>query len=621
MMEHNANGGGAKPPVNIAIYTRKSNDENLNGTVTSLESQKSCCRSYIEIQREKGWQEYPESFDDPALSGKNLERPSMRRLLKAVEEGKVNGVIVYKLDRLTRSSKDFHHLLELFEKHSVAFVSATESIDTKSPQGRLMTAIMVQFAQYDRELDQERSKDFHLARAGKGLWCGGLPPLGYDSKDKLLVVNEKEADLVRRIFDLYLRHESTIKVALELNRMGFRGKLYQTITGRPFGGKRFDDDQVIRVLRRKIYIGFVTNSRTGKEFPGQQKAIIDPKTFEQAQKILDEHARSEGHVIYMRNKHNFRLKGLVRCAECGSAVTGYTRPKGKVTYRYYRCMANKSGLFTPCVFKCIQAAKLEEFVVEKIAAVGWDQALITQAVKKVQDLTKGGVKGLEKERRGVSERLKTTRREIENLVGMVKGQGVSVEASEELARLENVKRELEAKSGELEAAISHRTTAVYDVDAIAGALQRFARFIYQLPIEMQIQAIHLLVKQVLVGKSGILVTLHELPIADLDEALNVNGGGAPKKFNPRRLTARRGLDTTVRLDHSETDERTPVVELEQNWRGQEGGDTAAITQPPVPELEKTHLIPPIPISLPCDWARIANGERVIRENPPEVDAT
>lgn len=247
----------------IAIYTRKSNDENLGNNVTSLDSQKSCCRSYINIQQANGWQEYPEAFDDPAESGKSLRRPAMQRLLKTIAEGKVDGVIVYKLDRMTRNSKDFHYLLELFERHDVAFISATESIDTKSPQGRLMTAIMVQFAQYDRELDQERSKDFHLSRAKKGLWCGGLPPLGYDSKEKLLVVNEKEAELVRRMFALYLQHQSTIRVAEELNRLGFRTKSHLMKNGKPYGSRPFDMDTVLRVLQRKVYIGIIRNERTG----------------------------------------------------------------------------------------------------------------------------------------------------------------------------------------------------------------------------------------------------------------------------------------------------------------------------------------------------------------------
>ncbi len=324
----------------IAIYTRKSNDENLNGSVTSIDSQKSACRSYIQIQKDKGWREYDEPFDDPAESGKSLKRPAIQRLLERIQEGKINGVIVYKLDRLTRNSMDFHYLLELFEKHNVAFISATESIDTKSPQGRLMTAIMIQFAQYDRELDQERSKDFILARAKKGLWCGGIPPLGYDWKDKKLVVNDEEAIIVRLIFDLYLRHKSVIPVIEELNKLGFRRKSFKTADGRIMGGA-----SIIRILKRKVYIGIITNTRTEQDFPGQHKPIIANDVFEKAQELLKSHIRrAPEQLLHTTNKHNFRLKGLIRCGECGSAVCGYVRHKknGRI-YRYYKCLSKLNG--------------------------------------------------------------------------------------------------------------------------------------------------------------------------------------------------------------------------------------------------------------------------------------
>lgn len=556
-----------KAPVWIAIYTRKSNDENLTNNVTSIDSQKSCCRSYIEIQKEKGWQEYPETFDDPAESGKDFKRPAVKRLLKTIAEGKVQGVIVYKLDRMTRNSKDFHSLLELFEKYNVAFVSATESIDTKSPQGRLMTAIMVQFAQYDRELDQERSRDFHLARASKGLWCGGVPPLGYDVKDKLLVVNNQEAELVRRIFDLYLKHESAMAVAEDLNRQGFRRKVYTTKNGRTAGGRLFNLDSIIRTLRRKAYIGIITNGRSGKEFSGQHKAIMGPEIFEQAQKILNEHVRRDGQITYKRNKYGFRLKRLIRCAECGSAVTSYVRPKKNKVYRYYRCLAIQNGLHTPCAFKSVRAEKLDEYVIEKLAAVGWDKKLIERTVRKIRDLTKDGLKWMEREKRGVNERLRETCRGIENLIRIAKGEGASKEASEELRRLETIKRELEAKLTELEANIGFRAKAVYDADVIAGALQRFARFIYRLPMELQIQAIRLLVKQVIVGKEGIKVLLHDLPVADLDKALNEKEGGAEsEKFKSRRSLKRLESNTTTKPDNSQQTDRIAVAESLAVWR-------------------------------------------------------
>ena len=446
----------------IAIYTRKSNDENLGNNVTSLDSQKSCCRSYINIQQANGWQEYPEAFDDPAESGKSLNRPAIKRLLRTIAEGKIDGVIVYKLDRLTRNSKDFNYLLELFEKNDVAFVSATESIDTKSPQGRLMTAIMVQFAQYDRELDQERSKDFHLSRAKKGLWCGGLAPLGYDAKDKLLVVNEKEAEVVRRIFALYIQHQSTIRVAEELNRLGFRRKSYQTLTGKPYGGQTFDMDSVLRILQRKVYIGFVRNERTGQEFPGQHKPIIEPPLFEQVQKLIASRNHRGGEIHYAANKHGFLLKGLIRCGECGSAVVPYIRPKKDKTYLYYKCLGQNTGLGKKCAFTSIGARKLEEFIIEKLASIGWDRAFLEKVLTKAQKLAKASIGPLETEKRQLQEQLNSLQTGIQGLLGVVKAGGDSREAGKELQRLEAAKTEITARIAQIEALVAHRRAAVYD---------------------------------------------------------------------------------------------------------------------------------------------------------------
>lgn len=556
-------------PVQIAIYTRKSNDENLNGAVTSIDNQKTCCRSYIAIQREKGWREYPEVFDDPAESGKSFKRPAVQRLLKRIEEGKVQGVIVYKLDRMTRNSRDFHMLLELFEKHGVAFISATESIDTKSPQGRLMTAIMVQFAQYDREMDVERSKDFHLARARKGLWCAGLPPLGYDLKDKLLVINEKEAETVRKVFALYLQRGSTLRVAEVLNRQGYRRKTYNTLDGKLFGGKSFDKDSVIRILRRKIYIGFVTNERTAQEFPGLHKPIVAPSDFEKAQKILDSHDQWETRPsAYAANKHGFRLRGLIRCGVCGNAVVGYARPKGGKVYRYYRCLGHLNGLPARCSFKSASVGKVEGVVIEKLAAVGWNRAFLERVVREAVKRSKASVEPLAKEKRANEDRLQKVRRDIQHLLNLVKAGGASDEAAAEVGRLEKSKREMESRLLELEAMIAHRKSAVYDVDVVQGALQRFARFVGRMPIELQIQTIRLLVSKVTVWKRKVDVELHEIGVKELQDAMEGGSGGSGAgKFESRRSVKRRDRNNNAGPDFRQLGERTTVAELEQNWRG------------------------------------------------------
>lgn len=555
-----------KKPVLVAIYCRKSNSENLDGSVTSIDNQKAACRNYIQIYKEKGWQECAETFDDPAESGKDLKRPAMQRLLKAVNEETIQGVIVYKIDRLTRSSRDFHHLMELFEKHNVAFVSATESIDTKSPQGRLMVNIMVQFAQYDRELDQERSKDFHLARARKGLWCAGLPPLGYDIKDKMLVINAKEAQLVRDIFDLYLRYESAMRVAEELNHMGYRRKIHKTEKGKLYGGKHFDMDSVVRILERKVYIGFITNNRTGQEFPSQHKPIIPPRVFEKAQELLASHNHRGGEIHYALNRHGFRLKGIIRCGECGSAVVGHARPKKGKVYRYYRCLAQQNGLPIQCSFKSVGSDKVEEFVIEKLASVGWDRSFLEMVVKKAVRQARQKIGPLQEEKWQIESRLQEIQTSIQNLINLAKEGSSSQEAAKELKELEEAKKALEARSAEIETQLAHRKRVVYDVDTVQGALQRFARFIYKIPIELQIQTIRLMVRQVTLYKDRIDVQLHELAVTDLQRALNGKEPSQEGKFTSRRFLRREAPNATALLV-SPSDGELRVAELEQNWRG------------------------------------------------------
>lgn len=500
----------------VAVYTRKSGDENMNGAVTSIDSQKAACRAYIQIHQERGWQECPEAFDDPSESGKNLDRPAAKRLLQAVREGRIQVVIVYKLDRLTRSSKDFHQLVELFEKRNVGLVSATESIDTKSPQGRLMTYIMVQFAQYDRELDQERSRDFHLARARRGLWCGGLPPLGYDCKNKQLVVNEAEVEAVRLIFDLYLRFKSAERVAAELNRRGLRRKLYRTKDGRSFGGKAFNMTSVRRILRRKFYVGRIANERTGLEFPAQHRAIIPPEVFGEVRKILE--ARDE-RGEYCVNKNGFLLKGLVQCGLCASALKGYSRPKKNKLYRYYRCEAQAAGGPVPCRFKSIIADRLEVMVLRELEAAGRDrpymERLIQAAKRRLRDLAAS----LEDEGRVRQGRLNEVKRDIDGLRKLLETNPRLDAVALEIRKLELAGGELEASIERLRARIADVRSAAGDAAAAQKALQGLGRVLKGLSIPRRIEVLRTLVRRIRVWKDRVELDLNELAVADIKRAL------------------------------------------------------------------------------------------------------
>ncbi len=511
-----ANPEERKPVTWVAIYTRKSGDENMNGAVTSIDSQKAACRAYIQIHQERGWQEYPEAFDDPAESGKNLDRPAAKRLLRAVREGGVQVVIVYKLDRLTRSSKDFHQLVELFEKRNVGLVSATESIDTKSPQGRLMTCIMVQFAQYDRELDQERSRDFHLARARRGLWCGGLPPLGYDCKDKQLVVNEAEVEVVRFIFDLYLRFKSAERVALELNRRGLRRKLYRTKAGRPFGGKAFNMNSVRRILKRKFYVGRIANERTGLEFPAQHRAIIPPEVFSDVLKILDERdERGE----YCVNKNGYLLKGLAQCGLCGSALKGYSRPKKKKLYRYYRCALQAAEGSVRCGFTSIIADRLEAMVLRELEAAGRNRAYMERLIQAAKRNSRVLAASLEEDERVRQGKLDEVKRDIDGMRKLVETNPRLDAVAIEIRKLELVRGELEASIERLRARIADTRPVAGDAAAAQEALQGLGRMLKGLSVPRQIEVLRTLVRRTRVWRNRVELDLNELAVADIKRAL------------------------------------------------------------------------------------------------------
>ncbi|MCG3203462.1 MAG: hypothetical protein KCHDKBKB_00129 [Elusimicrobia bacterium] len=233
-------------------------------------------------------------------------------------------------------------------------------------------------------------------------------------------------------------------------------------------------------------------------------------------------------MLYSANKHGFRLKGFIRCGVCNGAIVGFVQPKKGKEYRYYRCIGKVNGIPTPCPIKCIGADKIEEFVIEKLASLGSDRTLLEKVVQKVEKKSKSQIRPLSQERRNIEERIKSTNREIQNLLNLVKAGGKSQQAVEEIKRLENSKREMEAKAIEIDARIAQRKRAVYDVDAIRGALHRFARFIYRIPMQLQIYALGILIKRVTITRNTIEVELNEVAIETLQKCF-------VRKANPEWL--------------------------------------------------------------------------------------
>src|SRR3989338_5762632 len=245
--------------VNCAIYTRKSTTEGLDQDFTSLDNQRESAENYIASQKHEGWIALPDCYDDGGFTGANIERPALQKLLNDIKEGKINCVVVYKVDRLSRSLLDFSQLLEFFEKNNIAFVSVTQQFNTNTSMGRLTLNILLSFAQFEREIISERTRDKLGAARKRGQWLGGRPPFGYDrEKDsKKLVVNPEDKKLVQEIFELYLQGNSLLKVAKILNDQGHRTKFRVTRKGTNYGGKKFGVTQIQHLLKNVLYVGKV----------------------------------------------------------------------------------------------------------------------------------------------------------------------------------------------------------------------------------------------------------------------------------------------------------------------------------------------------------------------------
>lgn len=329
-------GAAAGRTLRCAIYTRKSTEHGLELEFNSLHAQREACEAYIKSQASEGWTCIPKRYDDPAFSGGNLERPALQRLLKDIEQGLVDVVVVYKIDRLTRSLADFAKLVEVFDAKSISFVAVTQQFNTTTSMGRLTLNILLSFAQFERELSSERVRDKVAASRKKGKWTGGSVPLGYDSRDKKLVVNEAEARTVRTIFERYLALRSVPKLIEELDRKNVVSKR-RPLKDKTIGGAPFNYGSLVYVLRNRTYLGEVGHG--GKWFDGEHEPILDQKTFEQVQEILKTNAVQRTTV---RRETGALLTGLLYDDRGNRMSPSYSLKNG-VRYPFYVSSALLKG--------------------------------------------------------------------------------------------------------------------------------------------------------------------------------------------------------------------------------------------------------------------------------------
>jgi site-specific DNA recombinase len=372
-MTPTASGAPVLQTVRCAIYTRKSTEEGLDQKFNSLDAQREGAQAYIASQQHAGWSLLPDRYDDGGYTGGNMDRPALAQLLGDIAAGRVDCVVVYKVDRLSRSLLDFAKMMETFEQHQVAFVSVTQQFNTATSIGRLVLHILLSFAQFEREIISERTRDKIAAARRKGKWVGGMPLLGYDVEPRgsKLVVNAAEAQRVRAIFALYLQHESLLPVVEELKRRGWRNKRWRTRKGSLRGGKPFTRNSLHQLLTNVTYCGQIRYRR--EIHPGEHPAIVDPSLWQQVQALLRRKRPRQG----ARLGNAALLQGRLRCARCGCAMVSSHTTKGSRRYRYYVCsQAQKRGWKT-CPAPSLPAGKIERLVseqIQRLSAASGDEA-------------------------------------------------------------------------------------------------------------------------------------------------------------------------------------------------------------------------------------------------------
>jgi site-specific DNA recombinase len=459
--------------------------------------------AYIKSQAHEGWECLPTHYDDGGFTGGNMDRPALRRLLADIEAGRVDCVVVYKVDRLSRSLLDFARMMETFEKHGASFVSVTQQFNTASSMGRLVLNVLLSFAQFEREIISERTRDKIAAARRKGKWAGGHPILGYDVDPRgfRLVVNEDEAVRVRAIFELYLERQSMIPVVEELDRRGWRNKHWTTRKGHERGGMLFDKNSLHRLLTNVAYVGKLRYK--SEIHAGEHTAIVDEAIWQRTQALLARNGRTGGAAV--RNQFGALLKGILRCVPCGCAmVPSHATRNGTKRYRYYVCSsATKRGWHT-CPSKSIPAGEIERLVVEQIRAVGHDPRLLDETIAQVREQSRARVAELQVERKVLTGELRTWRAQSP----------ATAERREHIGTAERRLRDVDAQ-------MTAVNPALVDECEVEAALAQFDAVWDTLSPREQTHAVQLLVAQVAYdGTDGrVAITFHPTDIPSLTEEI------------------------------------------------------------------------------------------------------
>ncbi len=524
---------GASPAVRrCAVYTRKSTSAGLDQDFNSLDAQREACEQYVRSRERDGWRLLPDAYEDGGFTGANTNRPAFQRMLDDIEAGRVDIVVVYKVDRLSRSLIDFAQVMERFNRAGAAFVSVTQNFSTADAMGRLTLNMLMSFAEFEREMIAERTRDKIAAARRKGKWTGGAVPLGYQVVDKRLVVDEVEAVVVREVFELYLQRGSALEAAHELNDRGRFTKRHRTPEGRVRKARPWTKDAVLRVVKNAVYAGLMPY---GDEiYPGEHDAIVAESTWRQAQVQLQRQTRRA--PVRARNPE-YLLRGLLRCACCGAAFTPATANKGKRRYRYYRCITRDKQGRTACPARPLPAAAIEGFVVERVHEATRDGGLAAEVRARVATRLAHDRAELKKEKAGLPRAIAAVSAEGQQLVS--KATALSGTAARLLDdRLEEVGRELARLQDRL-ALVERRLAELEDLEAeaawVAGTLDDFPALWKALTPANRYRLMHALVHDVVVDEPNGAITA---TLVDFGAPLETSGPPADPPPQPARPSLR-----------------------------------------------------------------------------------
>ena len=399
--------------LRCAIYTRKSTDEGLDQEFNSLDAQREAAEAYILSQRGDGLVALQERYDDGGFSGGNLARPALERLFADIRLGAVECVVVYKVDRLSRSLIDFARIIEIFDKHNVSFVSVTQHFNTTNSLGRLTLNILLSFAQFEREIIAERTRDKISAARRKGKWIGGRPVLGYDidPRGRRLTINADETLQVRMIFKLYVDYNALVPVVWEIHRRGWRTKRWVTRKGVTHGGKPFTKGRLFRLLTNPIYIGKIDFEK--QTYDGEHEAIVEVALWGRVQQILQQNGRDGGAQV--RDGYGALLRALLRCTSCKAGMVRTYTTNNSRRFRQFVCpQAHQSAQPWTISEVAIKAA-----VAKQISRIGMDPRIVARTMIKAEQQRQTNIADLTLEREIARRALAEMEVELRKLLPLV----------------------------------------------------------------------------------------------------------------------------------------------------------------------------------------------------------